>query len=240
LLWGDDSQEVLLMDADLGLANLDAVLGLVPRAGLGDVTDRKVSLPEACTPGPAGISVLSGSSGHLPLIDITSGEHENLKDEFFKFAGRFDRVLIDLPAGLSGHCQAWLLACDVKILVVTPDPTSLLDAYATAKMIFAKQPEARVGVVVNRAETMSQGREVSSRFQKILGQFLQKPVAAFGVVRESQAVRVALRNRKPVVLSQPTSTFCQELGLVKVALSAENHVGGQVFRLADFRMPEAA
>ena len=164
-------QKVLVLDADLGLANLDVVLNLHPKLTLHDVFTDKCTLDQAILPAPGGFSVLLAGSGLVEYSRLTPDVRDKLLKILDAIKPRFDWVLIDTGAGISDVVLfAVSLASDV-LVVATPEPTSLTDAYATIKVLATQQERRHVGLVINQANRVGEGKLICAQLQQVLARY---------------------------------------------------------------------
>lgn len=164
--------KVLVLDADLGLANLDVVLNLYPKLTLHDVFTGKASLDDAIVKAPGGFSVLLAGSGMVEYSRLTA----EVRDDFLRImeevVPRYDVVLLDTGAGISDVVLfALSLASDI-VMVATPEPTSLTDAYATIKVLVAQQQRQQIRLVVNQSQRTGDGKAITNQLQTVLNRFL--------------------------------------------------------------------
>jgi flagellar biosynthesis protein FlhG len=151
-------RKVLVLDADLGLANLDVVLNLFPKITLHDVFTGKSNLPDAVLPAPGGFYVLLAGSGMVEYSRMTPEVREQLQNVITEVRPRFDHVLLDTGAGISDVVLYTVSLADEVLIVVTPEPTSLTDAYATIKVLAQTQGRRAFRLVVNQTRKPGEGR----------------------------------------------------------------------------------
>lgn len=214
-------QRVLVLDADLGLANLDVVLNLFPKITLHDVFSGKASLQEAILPAPGGFSALLAGSGMVEYSRMTPEVREQLQRVIEQVTPDYDHVLLDTGAGISDVVLYTVsLARDV-IVVATPEPTSLTDAYATIKVLASTQGRRTLQVVVNQARRPGDGRTVRQQLQQVVDRFvspaLDSPVRLdlLGEVPSDPAVREAVLRRELLLERMPGTPAA--LGIAAVA-----------------------
>jgi flagellar biosynthesis protein FlhG len=205
-------ERVLVLDADLGLANLDVVLNLFPKITLHDVFTGKSTLEEAILPAPGGFSVLLAGSGLVEYSRLTTEIREKLQEIIEAIAPRFDRILIDTGAGISDVVlYAVSLAAEVMV-VATPEPTSLTDAYATIKVLVAQQKRTVISLVVNQVSRTGEGRTVRSQLQQVVDKFvaptLPEPggtvkLEFLGEIPTDKSVREAVQRRQLLLETLP-------------------------------------
>ena len=156
-------QRVLVLDADLGLANLDVVLNLHPKVTLHDVFTGKVQLEDAILPAPGGFSVLLAGSGLVEYSRLTAEVREQLLRIIDTLAPRFDHILLDTGAGISDVVLFAVSLADDVLVLVTPEPTSMTDAYATIKVLATQQQRREIKLVVNQVGRLGEGRGICRR-----------------------------------------------------------------------------
>ena len=192
-------RRVLLVDADLGLANADLVLGVEPAAHVGHLLDGTASAEDVLAPGPYGLSILGASSGIQELTELDDHDKLRLVTALDALDHRFDLVLVDCGAGIGDNVVFFAGAAQEALLVVSPEPTSLSDAYATVKVLSATARVPRFGVVANQAADF-QGRDVFRRLTQITGRFLASAqVSYLGSIPRDESVPRALHCRRPLV-----------------------------------------
>jgi flagellar biosynthesis protein FlhG len=199
----EHGHSTLLVDADLGLANIDLILGLRPTNTLRHVVRDGVKLEDVVMTGPEGIGVISGGSGVKELVGLTSEQLSDLLSKINSAGSKYDFVVFDTASGLDESVMTFLRGSKRVLIVATPDPTSVMDAYATAKILFGEQPNANVSLIVNMADGDAHGGTVYERFKAIAGQFLNKEIGLAAVVPFDPAVAAALRSREAFILKSP-------------------------------------
>ena len=213
-------ERVLVLDADLGLANLDVVLNLFPKITLHDVFTGRSSVDEAILAGPGGYSVLLAGSGMVEYSRLTPEVREKLLKIIDQVKPRYDWVLIDTGAGISDVVlYSVSLASDV-LVVATPEPTSLTDAYATIKVLAMTQQRYRPQLVVNQVRKAGEGRAVRQQLQTVIDRYvsptLPEPVTIelVGEVPIDPSVREAVLKRELLLNRQPKAPAALALNLL--------------------------
>jgi flagellar biosynthesis protein FlhG len=215
-------RKVLVLDADLGLANLDVVLNLPPHVTLHDVLSGRCTVDEAILPGPCGMSVLLAGSGMVEYSRLTSQVRDELQRVFASLLLRFDHIILDTGAGISDVVLYTVSLASEVLLVLTPEPTSMTDAYATVKVLAAQQHRRQIQVVVNQVRRVGEGRGVCSQLQLVIDRFvnptLDSPVRLeyLGEIPSDPGMREALQRRELLLESQPGSAAA--MALLDVAL----------------------
>jgi flagellar biosynthesis protein FlhG len=202
-------ERVLVLDADLGLANLDVVLNLHPKITLHDVFTGKASLQEATLRAPGGFSVLLAGSGLVEYSRLTPDLREQLLDVIRKVTPHYDRVLLDTGAGISDVVLYTVSLADDVLVVATPEPTSLTDAYATVKVLASQQQRNTFRLAVNQVNRRGEGRAVHQQLQTVADRFVRTAdgggvtLDLLGDVPSDPAVREAVQKRKLLLETQP-------------------------------------
>lgn len=210
-------ERVLVLDADLGLANLDVVLNLYPKLTLHDVFTGQTRLEDAILPAPGGFSVLLAGSGMIEYSRLTPTVRDQLHEVIQRVRPRFDRVLLDTGAGISDVVLYTVSLADEVLLVATPEPTSLTDAYATIKVLASTQPRRTMHLLINQVQRAGEGRAIRKQLQMVIDRYvntgLDVPVSLelLGEVPLDSAVRDAVLKRQLLLASAPGSSPAQAI-----------------------------
>jgi flagellar biosynthesis protein FlhG len=198
-------RQVILFDADLGLANADLLLGLQPRYNLTHFFQGGRSLAEIMCEGPLGLKLIPTGSGIAQLADLGPQERERVLSHFALIEEDADYLVVDTGAGISRNVISFAHASEEVLVVTTPEPTARLDAYGLIKVLAQDAYQGRLRVVVNMAESISEGEEVGRLMENLAGRFLNIHVEMLGVVPRDKAVTAAVRAQKPFMLEAPES-----------------------------------
>jgi flagellar biosynthesis protein FlhG len=204
-----DGKKVVVLDGDLGLANVDVLLGITSRYTLQQVVSGERRLGEVMVQAPGGIWVIPGGSGLEELADLTEEQRRNLVAQLAELDGRVDVLLIDTAAGVSREVSAFLEATPEVLVVTTPEPTAIADAYALVKV--ATNAAARHGsrpvfrLIVNQANDVGEAVGVSRKLQMVAKQFLDVELESLGYVPVDRSVGKATRGQVPLLLAYPSS-----------------------------------
>jgi flagellar biosynthesis protein FlhG len=219
---------VLVLDADLGLANLDVVLNLYPKTTLHDVFTGKAKLEQAIISAPGGFSVLLAGSGMVEYSRLTP----EVRDEFLRImenlVQRYDVVLLDTGAGISDVVLFAVSLASEVLLVVTPEPTSLTDAYATIRVLVSQQKRQNIRMVINQTARLGDGRAITVQLQQVLDRFVTSEpgksvrLVHMGDIPADPSVRQAVMRRQ--LLMQNTPSCPAGLALSQLALKLEETV----------------
>ena len=194
----DSGNRVVLLDADLGMANIDLLCGIGGRFNLSHVVDGSRRLDEVVVPLEENVEILPGGSGLKDLADLDDTELSGVIDSLGLLEDRADIVILDTGAGIHKGVLAFALAADTTILVTTPEPTSVRDAYGVLKSLEGASPEGKeLLLVVNMAGSGGEAREVAGRILTASHQFLGRSPVYLGYVLRDDAVGRAVRLRRP-------------------------------------------
>lgn len=212
----EHGHKVLLVDADLGLSSLDLLLGVRPGVTLKHVVRDGIGVGDATMIGPEGIAFVPGESGASELVEMDAAAIDAVAAKVVEAGKGYDYVVLDTASGLGAPSMAFLCKAHRVLVVATPDPSSILDAYALTKALFGKNEKADVSLIVNKAEYAEQGRTVFNRYSAIVGQFLGREVGFAGGVSYDESVRRAARARQPFILADPKCAASRQIdGLVE-------------------------
>lgn len=199
-------RRVVLLDADLGLANVDVMLGLTPSLNLFHLFTEKAGLKEILFPTPYGFSILPAASGVDKMIALDTGQKLELLEAMDVLENSLDYLIVDTGAGIADNVLYFNLAVQERIVVITPEPTSLTDAYALIKIMKLEHGVERFRVLVNMASSVAAAREGYKRLHEACDHFLSGvSLDLLGFVPRDHAVREAIMAQKPLVEYSPTS-----------------------------------
>lgn len=196
---------VLLVDGDLGLANVDVLLGLTPSRSGADVLAHQVALSEAISEGPRGIHVLPAASAREDLCALRPRELAALLVPLFRAAERYELVLIDAGAGIGPSVLGLAAACDRLLLVTTPEPTAFADAYAMLKVASRELADVPIELVVNETRAAYDARRTHHRLCKLTRRFLSQAPPLAGAIPQDAFLAQAVARQRAVVDSFPSA-----------------------------------
>ncbi len=233
-------QRVLVLDADLGLANVDIAMGLLPRYNLAHVLRGELELEDVITIGPLGVHLIASGSGIRELANLSDGARTRLLESLGSLKSEYDWLLIDTSAGLGKNVVGFVMAADEVLVVTTPEPTALADAYSMIKVIFQERPAARVRLVMNMVRDEVEAREVADKITVLAHRFLGASVTPLGHVVRDPRVGEAVREQTPLVLLYPGSPAARCIHALAASLSdgrapaAHEDLRGFFSRVMDF------
>lgn len=207
-------KEVVLLDADLGLANADVLCNVDLTYNLSHVIARKKELREVMVKGPGGFHLIGGASGLARMADLTDFDRQRLIQSLGELEHQADIILIDTGAGISANVLAFTRAADHVLVVTTPEPTAITDAYAVIKVLTRRGdgpdgPERQIGLLVNQVCSVAEARAVHERIAKVARQFLDVRVLDAGYIVRDDQVPASVRRRVPFVLAAPRCAASQ-------------------------------
>ncbi|MEW6723433.1 MAG: P-loop NTPase [Bacillota bacterium] len=210
-------KRVALLDADLGTANIDVLLGMNPRYNLIHVVSGEKILPEVMIEGPEGIQVIPGGPGLQELANLSELQFSQLLSGFSQLEEFVDILLIDTGAGISKNVTNFLLAADDILVVTTPEPHAMLDAYAVIKVIRDQHPEG-ISLVMNRCEERREGEDATRKLMAAIERFLGVRVEHIYYLMDDPAVTQAIKAQVPVSIKYPSSRSAREIAALAARL----------------------
>lgn len=198
-------QEVMVLDADLGLANVDVLLGTVPQKHLGHALAGTADILDVVYEGPGNLKLIAGGSGMGDLADLSEAELQRFIQSLRKLETRTDFLLVDTGAGMGRSVRNFVLAADVVLVVTTPEPTAMTDAYALIKSVVQKNPAADIKLIVNQVESRAEADEAAARLSTAMLRFLGASTEFLGAIPVDREVPRCVRNQQPFFLAAPHS-----------------------------------
>ncbi len=192
-------KEVLILDADVGLSNVDILLHLAPRHNIAHVLSGEKSLEDVIIDGPHGIKVLPAASGAQELTNLDDLQRMRLLDAFNAYDAGIDVLLIDAPAGISGNVAFFCIASQEIVVVTAPEPTALTGAYALIKVLSLRYREKRFGILVNSARSEEDATEVYRNLSIAAGELLNVSLDYVGCIPLDASVHDAVRSQRAFV-----------------------------------------
>ncbi|NOZ65624.1 MAG: MinD/ParA family protein [Alphaproteobacteria bacterium] len=216
-LFANQGKRVLLFDGDLGLANVDIQLGLIPEADLGQVLSGAITLDQAITRFEAGqgsFDIISGQSGSGSLAALKKDRIAALGNDLVTLSRNYDLTIMDMGAGVETSVMTLCESADRIAVVVTADPTSLTDAYAFIKLSHRRNPQMNLGILVNMVEDRHEGKRTYESLKKACVNFLGFSPDYLGSVRRDSHVVEAIRHQKPLMLRHPKSFAGEDMAQI--------------------------
>ena len=205
----DLGRRVMLLDADLGLANIDVVLGLHPERDLSHVVRGECSLEDVLIAGPSGILVAPAASGVQQMAELSKAEHAGLIRAFSDVGADLDVMIVDTAAGISDIVVSFSRAVQEVVVVVCDEPASITDAYALIKLLNREYGIDRFHILANMVQTAQEGHTLYNKICRVTDRYLDAMLSFMGSVPYDDNLRKAVRTQKPVVQAFPRSRSAQ-------------------------------
>ncbi|MBO7485202.1 MAG: MinD/ParA family protein [Spirochaetaceae bacterium] len=199
-------KKVILIDADLGLANVNVILNMIPQYNLYHVITKQKRMSEIILPTEYGIKIIAGANGFSKIANL-SDEDRGFFIQEFETLSSADIIIIDTSAGISSNVLGFVEAADEVLIVTTPEPTAITDAYGMIKIIATETDSIKLNLklIVNRVHSAAEGKRISDRMTTIVGQFLNCKVEYMGFIYDDPAVPQAVVRQKPFIIAEPAS-----------------------------------
>ncbi len=231
-----NGRRVLIVDSDFGLANIDIMLGIKPKYDLSCVIRQQVDIRMAIAKGVEGITFISGGSGVQELIALKSDQLENVVSNLLTLSDVADTLIFDTGAGINEHIIRLILASDETIVVTTPEPTAIMDAYALVKTIEHTQDRRRIHLVMNRVENEREANTATGAFVRIAQKYTNIPVEPLGYILKDENMVKAIKAQVPLMVYMPRSPAALNIGTMANkydhrATTAQKGIGGFLEKL---------
>ncbi|MBQ2480107.1 MAG: MinD/ParA family protein, partial [Treponema sp.] len=206
IAYAEIGKRVILIDGDMGMANVNVLLNIVPRYNLLQVINRQKKMSEIILDTEFGIKFIAGANGFSKIANLSKEELDYFTKEFLSLSNA-DIIIIDTGAGIANNVLQFVAAADEVYVVTTPEPTAITDAYGIIKIISTElvDRESNIKLLVNRVHSADEGKRISERIITIVGQFLNYKVDYIGFVYEDSVVQTAVIRQKPFIVVNPTS-----------------------------------
>jgi len=204
LAYAKIGKKVIVLDADLGLANVNVVMGMIPKYNLYHVIRKQKTMKEVILDTDYGIQIVAGASGFSKIANLTDEERDSFITELTELSSA-DIIIIDTSAGVSSNVLSFVQAADEVLIVTTPEPTAITDAYGIIKIISTEIDDLDLDLklIINRVSSVTEAKKISQRVINIAGQFLNLKVDYLGFVYDDPSVPNAVRKQVPFMVSDP-------------------------------------
>ncbi len=203
LALADLGRRVMLLDADLGLANVDVLLGLTPKRTLADVIEGRCELRDVLLLGPGGVRIVPAASGTQSMVHLSPMQHAGLIQAFSDISDNLDVLVVDTAAGIGDSVVSFVRAAQEVLLVVCDEPTSITDAYALIKLLNRDHGMTCFRVLANMAHSPQEGRNLFAKLTKVTDRFLDVALQYVGVIPYDESVRKAVQKQRAVYEAFP-------------------------------------
>lgn len=223
-------QRVVLMDADMGLANVDILLGVYPQFNLSHVLSGEKTLNEIMLQGPSGLRIIPGASGIQKMSELTAVEQAAVIHAFSEIDD-VDVLIVDTAAGISGSVVNFARACQEIIVVVCDEPTSLTDAYAFIKLLNRDYGLSHFHVITNMVQSVQQGHGLFQKLSKVTDRYLDVTLKFAGAVPYDEYLRKSVQKQQPVVMGFPRSKASLALKTIAARIDSwplKSQAGGYI------------
>lgn len=208
-------KKVIILDADFGLANIEVMLGIRPKYNVADLIYRDKSIADIITEGPEGIGFISGGSGIQEMNNLVKDQITNLIRKLAELDTLADIIVVDTGAGITDSVMEFITASSDVLLVTTPEPTSITDAYALLKILHRKvdfsSDDTVIRMISNRVPSKEEGQELYAKLSAVVEKFLQVKIKYLGAVLQENQVSKAVIHQQPAITLYPNSNFSKSI-----------------------------
>lgn len=206
--------KVLLFDLDIGMGNIEILMGKTSTYSIADFLSRKAHLEEVIFSGPEGIDYISGGTGLNQLIRMDKDSVDSFTSGLGEMLKRYDYVILDMGAGLNEETLSILLSVHEIFVITTTEPTAIMDAYATMKYIHLADSNLPLYLIVNRASSVKEGNETLSRLDEVLSRFLKRSPVRLGILPDDKNVHEAVKRQIPFIIHNDRSPASKGLATI--------------------------
>lgn len=217
----DMGVKVGVLDADMGMANVDVLLGMAAKHNLHDVIQGAMSIRDVIVEGPKGVRVIPGASGLREMADLRPHDRRMLLSSLAEAVAGRDLLLVDTGAGLSANVMDFVMAAGEVIVITTPEPTAMTDAYAMIKVIARQDPTATVHLVINMASDKREAQTADEQMAKLCDKFLGFKFHSLGYIPADSVVPKSVKQREPFVTVFPYSVASAAMASIASALQGK-------------------
>jgi flagellar biosynthesis protein FlhG len=224
-------QRVVLMDADMGLANVDILLGVYPKYNLSHVLTGEKTLDEIMVTAPSGLKLIPGASGIQKMTELSTIEQAAVIRAFSEIDQQIDVLIVDTAAGISSSVVNFSRACQEIIIVICDEPTSLTDAYAFIKLLNRDYGCNSFHIVTNMVQSVQQGKALFQKLNKVTDNYLDVTLQFVGAIPYDEYLRQSVQKQTPVVLGFPRSKSAQAMKAIAMKIDnwpLKTHAGGYI------------
>ncbi|AWX56813.1 MULTISPECIES: MinD/ParA family protein [Brevibacillus] len=207
----EKGHRAVLFDLDLGLANLDVLMGITPKKHLFHLLEPDTTVWDIIEHGPGGLEFIAGGSGFTQIMQLDDEKLDRLFSHLDPLQGYADTIIFDTGAGFSKESMRFMLSSDEVILVTTPEPPAITDAYAVIKMLHARNPAVSIRLVINRASSEKEGKMTADKLAMVSKRFLNMDIQSLGYVSDDPYVSKAVKLQRPFLLTYPQSQAARSI-----------------------------
>ncbi|MBH0229291.1 MinD/ParA family protein [Halobacillus yeomjeoni] len=207
----EQGKRVLIFDLDIGMGNIDILMGVSPKHSFIHMFEEELTLKEIIETGPNGLSYIAGGTGLSDIFQLDLEKFNLFQTQFEEMAVDYDYILFDMGAGISVDTLHFITSAHEAVIVTTPEPTSITDAYSLIKHLSYRDKEIPISVLVNRPIDEHSGKQAFDRLQKVVGSFLEIQIGLLGIIPDDKAVVQSVHKQVPFVLEHPNSKASRAL-----------------------------
>jgi flagellar biosynthesis protein FlhG len=196
-------KRVLLIDADMNLSNIDVLLGVYPKFTLSNLLDDQITLEQLLIEGPRGVMILPASSGDMAIMNNQKQYQQALIQAYMDLRKDFDYILIDTGAGISDYTIDFVLSADKIIVLTTPEPTAITDAYAMIKILYFRAKRPNIFLTINMAQTEDEAKNIFNKINLIVQHFLNKTIQPLSYIPTDKNIKEAVKEQVPFIIKRP-------------------------------------
>lgn len=204
-------KRVLIVDADFGLSNVDVILGISPKFDLSHVLSRRKHLTDIINEGPHGIKFISGGSGVYDLVNLDKDDINYFFSELEAIENMLDIIIFDTGAGINDNNVQIITASDEVVLVTTPEPPAIVDAYALVKNVIEVKKNPNFQLIVNKAENLKEAKRIVNNFVNVTKNYLKTNIVPLGYILEDSNVVKAVKSQKPFTMIYPETVASKNM-----------------------------
>lgn len=210
----DKGYKVAVLDGDIGLSNIDILMGIVPKYTLLDLLEKHLEIWEIIEKGINGIQFIAGGSDLENLFNLTRNSFPYLIDQLSLLNGKIDILLIDTGAGINQESLKLLLASDEVFIITTPEPTSITDSYAMIKLLKTKKKEVKMNLIINQIASESEANSTANRLKLVTEKFLNSEINILGYIYKDDVVSKSVKSQIPFYVNYPNSRASRNIKLL--------------------------
>lgn len=214
-------KSVLIFDADVGMGNDDVLMGFLPRYNVYDIIFNNKEIEEVVIEGPYGIKLLAGGTGINKIDEIDQDKRDNFLNKLSNLKG-LDYILMDTGAGINRTVLGFISCCEELVIITTPEPTSLTDAYSLMKAVNHFNIKNSAKVIINRVLDSEEGVRTFNKFKSAADRFLNIKLEHLGSISEDKKLIQSVRMQKPLVINYPNSEAAEDINNVALKLMGSN------------------
>ena len=204
-------KQVLIFDADIGLANIDVLKGVHAEFNLYHLLKKEKTIWEIIATGQHGLRFIAGGSGFTDLLRLTDDELNNFAEQVSLLNGHVDYIIFDTGAGLSKETLKFILAAHETLVVTTPEPTSITDAYAIIKMVHKEEPGIAFRLIINRVTDQQEGKQTADKISLVAKKFLDLEIPLLGYVADDDSVSRSVKRQIPFSVAYPDCSAARDV-----------------------------